>query len=134
FFALRGDTGARIGLSVLAVPLAVSAAATGGFVTFMVVAAVVLLWVQPSRNWFAGRPPVEVPSLPGLGRSSNASDGGADVPPRGPADGDASQPYGHPYGSGEAGASPGGTRLSGGGSPEARAVEGYGTRPTWQTP
>lgn len=134
FFALRGDTGARIGLSVLAVPLALSAAATGGFMTFMVVAAIVLLWVQPSRNWFAGLPPVEVPPLPGLGRNTTpdgGSQGGPDVPPRGPAAGgdpsaDTGNPYGPAYGSGAG--------LTGGGSPEARAVEGFGTRATWEAP
>ena len=86
WFALRRDRGARIGLTVLAVPLAFSTVLTGGFVSFMVVASVVLLWVQPSRNWFAGLPPVTPPvSLrdqpPVLDRHKSAEQGTPPAPP-----------------------------------------------------
>lgn len=63
WFALRRDRGARIGLSVLAAPLLLASTVTGGFVTVMVVASIILLWGQPSRNWFAGLPPLEAPKL-----------------------------------------------------------------------
>ena len=56
WFVLRRHHGARIGVTVLAVPLFFSGAVTGGFVSSMVAAAAVLLWLQPSRDWFAGRP------------------------------------------------------------------------------
>ncbi|MFC6153021.1 hypothetical protein [Nocardioides yefusunii] len=62
FFVLRRDRGARVGLTVLAVPLLLSGLLTGGFVALMVIAAIVLLWLQPSKNWFAGLPPIEPPA------------------------------------------------------------------------
>lgn len=55
-FALRRDRHARLGLTVLAVPLFVSGLALGGFMTSLVAAAAALLWLSPSREWFAGRP------------------------------------------------------------------------------
>lgn len=62
FFVLRRDRGARVALSVLAVPLLISGLFTGGFVSMMVIAAIAMLWLQPSRNWFDGLPPVEPPA------------------------------------------------------------------------
>ena len=56
WFVLRRHHGARIAVTVLAVPLFLSGAATGGFVSSMVAAAAVLLWLQPSRDWFNGIP------------------------------------------------------------------------------
>lgn len=121
FFALRRDKGARIGLSVLAVPLALSAAATGGFMTFMVVAGVLLLWLQPARNWFNGLPPVEMPSLRSGASTPSAQPSAPSASDR--PDAPAPTPYGSPYGA--AGAT---------GSPDARAVDGFGVQPTWQAP
>lgn len=69
WFALRRDRGARIGLTVLAVPLLFCNVLLGGFVAMMVIAGVALMWLQPSRNWFAGLPPIEPPAPPaGLSR------------------------------------------------------------------
>ena len=56
WFVLRRHHGARIAVTVLAVPLFFSGAVTGGFVSSMVAAAAVLLWLQPSRDWFNGKP------------------------------------------------------------------------------
>lgn len=53
---LRRHRGARIGLTVLAVPLFVSGLVAGGFLSSIVAAAVMMLWLEPSRDWFAGRP------------------------------------------------------------------------------
>lgn len=58
WYVLRRHHGARIGMTVLAVPLFFSGAVTGGFVSSMVAAAAVLLWLQPSRDWFDGKPMV----------------------------------------------------------------------------
>lgn len=54
---LRRSRGARVGLSVLALPLFLSGTATGGLVSALVVAAIVSLWLQPARAWFDGREP-----------------------------------------------------------------------------
>lgn len=56
FHALRGDTRARLGLSVLAVPIFLGGLATGGFLTSLVAAGTALLWVGPSALWFRGEP------------------------------------------------------------------------------
>jgi hypothetical protein len=55
--ALQGSRGARLGLTVLAVPLFLAGAVTGRFVSFGVAAAVVTLWLGPARAWFDGRDP-----------------------------------------------------------------------------
>jgi hypothetical protein len=63
FWVLQGSEGARLALAILAVPLLVTGLATGGIVSSLVVAAAVMLWVQPARNWFEGRPPPTLPAL-----------------------------------------------------------------------
>ncbi|WP_157571002.1 hypothetical protein [Nocardioides insulae] len=52
---------ARIALTVLAVPLFVGGMSGGGFFVGLVAAGVLLLWLQPSRDWFDGtyRPAAE---------------------------------------------------------------------------
>jgi hypothetical protein len=62
FYVLQRSRSARLGLAVLALPLFVSGMAVGGFLSALVVAAIVMLWLQPSRDWFDGvvrRPAVE---------------------------------------------------------------------------
>ncbi|MGZ5399727.1 MAG: hypothetical protein ACXWDL_01150 [Nocardioides sp.] len=56
FSAMKGDTRARLGLSVLAVPIFLGGLATGGFLTSLVAAGTALLWVGPSALWFRGEP------------------------------------------------------------------------------
>ena len=51
---LQRSRTARVGLSVLAVPLFVCGLVTGGFVAAVVVAAVATLWLRPARLWFDG--------------------------------------------------------------------------------
>lgn len=55
-FALRRHKGAHIGLAVAALPMLLlgSAISSGGFSAVIVSAASVMLWLQPSRDWFAG--------------------------------------------------------------------------------
>lgn len=52
---LRRNRAARVALAVLAVPLFLSGMVTGGFLSSVVAASSVMLWLQPSRDWFAGR-------------------------------------------------------------------------------
>lgn len=56
YHVLRRNRGARIGLTVLAVPLFLSGLVAGGFLSSVVAASALMLWLQPSRDWFAGRP------------------------------------------------------------------------------
>ena len=63
FHAMRGGTRARIGLSVLAVPIFIGGLATGGFLTSLVAAGTALMWVGPSALWFRGEPIPEPASL-----------------------------------------------------------------------
>jgi len=55
FYALRRSNSARVALSVLAPVILVGGFATGGFFAPMVVAGIVMLWLRPTRDWFAGR-------------------------------------------------------------------------------
>lgn len=57
FYVLQRSRSARLGLSVLAVPLFLTGLATGGFLSSVVAAAVVVLWMEPTRAWFRGDPP-----------------------------------------------------------------------------
>lgn len=53
---LQRSRASRVWLSVLAVPLFVTGAFTGGFMGALVAAAIMMLWLQPARAWFAGKP------------------------------------------------------------------------------
>ncbi len=60
FFVLQRHRGARVALSVLAVPILFTGLLTGGLIGALVAAATVMLWSGPARDWFAGRPVREV--------------------------------------------------------------------------
>jgi hypothetical protein len=60
FFVLQRNRGARIVLSILAVPILLTGFLTGGLIGALVVAATGMLWSGPARDWFAGRPVREV--------------------------------------------------------------------------
>lgn len=64
FHALRGSTGARLGLSILAVPIFIGGLAVGGILTALVAAGAALMWSGPSAYWFRGEPVPEVPTRP----------------------------------------------------------------------
>jgi hypothetical protein len=49
---LQRSRSARLGLTVLAVPLFVTGLATGGFLSSAVAASVATLWLRPARLWF----------------------------------------------------------------------------------
>lgn len=64
--ALQGSRSGRVALSVLAVPTFVTGLVAGGFMSSLVVVATALLWLSPSREWFAGKP-IPEPVAPGGG-------------------------------------------------------------------
>jgi hypothetical protein len=68
-YVLNRSHSARLALSVLAVPLVVSGLAAGGVFAPVVAVSVVMLWLQPSRDWFDGiaprpQPTAERPAAP----------------------------------------------------------------------
>lgn len=54
--ALQRSRRARLALSVLAVPIFVTGLVAGGFMSSLVAVATAMLWLSPSREWFAGLP------------------------------------------------------------------------------
>lgn len=56
YHALQRSHRARVGLTLLAAPIFLGGLATGGFLTSLVAAASVLLWIGPSGAWFRGEP------------------------------------------------------------------------------
>lgn len=78
WYVLRGHNGARIGLTVVALPLFVAGMFANQITASLVAVSAVILWGRPARDWFAGRPVRQVPAL----RQS--------PPPTGPS---AHQPY-----------------------------------------
>jgi hypothetical protein len=57
YHVLKRNRGARIGLTVLAVPLFISGFVIGGFLSSLVAVSAVLLWLAPARDWFNGVAP-----------------------------------------------------------------------------
>ena len=55
-YALQGSRSARLALSILAVPILLTAPLTGGLMAALVAAATMMLWSGPARDWYAGRP------------------------------------------------------------------------------
>ena len=105
---LRRSRSARLGLTILAVPLFLSGLVTGGFLASVVLASTAMLWLAPSRHWFAGTtpptvdeprgdaprswPPPYSPQQPSQTPSGQAQDPPrADVPPLPPPGPSASQ-------------------------------------------
>ncbi|MEP9363355.1 hypothetical protein ABLE68_10345 [Nocardioides sp. CN2-186] len=85
---LRRSKSARLALTVLAAPLFVTGMVTGGFVSSLVAASAVMLWLQPARDWFRdgtmpaprpARPAVAAPAR-GLSTSSTVGFGSTTVP------------------------------------------------------
>ena len=60
-YVLKPNQGARLALSILAVPILLTAPLTGGITGALVVVAILMLWTGPARDWFAGRPIRELP-------------------------------------------------------------------------
>lgn len=62
-YALQRHRAARVALTVLAVPILLTAPLTGGLIGALVAAASLALWSGQARDWFAGRPIREVGPL-----------------------------------------------------------------------
>jgi hypothetical protein len=79
--ALQRSRSSLIALSVVAVPLFLAGSASGGAFPTLVAVAVAMLWLQPSRDWFAGREP-RPPATPVPPRSPTLPPGqpGAQAP------------------------------------------------------
>lgn len=71
-FVLQRNHGARIGLTVAAVPIVLTAPLSGNFLGMFIAAGTTILWTRPARDWFAGRQPERrevpppMPALPPL--------------------------------------------------------------------
>jgi hypothetical protein len=64
---LKRSRGARIGLTVVAVPLFLTGLFAGAFLSSMVAVSAALLWTKPSRDWFNGiaaQPSPRAPAAP----------------------------------------------------------------------
>ncbi|MEO6509784.1 MAG: hypothetical protein ABIO16_02250 [Nocardioides sp.] len=55
YHVLKRNRGARVGLAVLAVPLFLTGATSGGFLATFVAVSIAMLWLPPAREWFTGR-------------------------------------------------------------------------------
>ncbi|MGO4258750.1 hypothetical protein AB4Y76_20120, partial [Marmoricola sp. RAF53] len=55
-FVLQRHRAARIGLTVAAVPVVLTAPVAGSLPAMVIGAGAALLWSRPARDWFAGRP------------------------------------------------------------------------------
>ncbi|MEZ0581346.1 hypothetical protein [Nocardioides sp. MH1] len=73
FQALQRSTSARLALTLISPLVVVGGFATAGFFAPMVAAGIVMLWLQPSRDWFAGRVWVPRATTPGRGSGSASS-------------------------------------------------------------
>ena len=85
-YVLKPNRGARLALSILAVPILLTAPLTGGITGALVVVAILMLWTGPARDWFAGRPVRELPARGKPDKPANQGTvGDHDAPGRGPA-------------------------------------------------
>jgi hypothetical protein len=62
YHVLKRNRGARIGLTVLAVPLFIAGFVIGGFLSSLVAVSAVMLWLAPARDWFNGVAPAPRPA------------------------------------------------------------------------
>ncbi|HET8961510.1 hypothetical protein [Nocardioides sp.] len=101
FHVLRRHRGARLGVTVVAVPLFFTGMVTGGFLSSLVAASALLLWLAPARDWFdgvparpsseparAGWPPEQAPPSP-----EQAPPSGSAAPPPGQVGAPAPRPH-----------------------------------------
>ncbi len=108
---LQRHRGARLALTVLAVPLLLSGFVVGGFMSTIVAVAALMLWTPPARDWFDGRQRERATALTG-GTPPARPDAPAVPPAAPPTPVDQTEP---PAESPE--------------PPEPRAVSGFGTPP-----
>ncbi len=80
-FVLQRHRGARLGLSIVAVPMLVTSPLVGGFLGAVVAVSTLMLWTGPAGDWFAGRPIREPARAP---RPDPAKRTSLDAPPSPP--------------------------------------------------
>lgn len=79
---LQRSRGARLALSLLAVPLFLTGLLSGGVPAAVVTAAIVMLWFQPARDWFDGvSRPAPAPAAAPPPRAAGDHDALRDLPP-----------------------------------------------------
>lgn len=61
-FVLQRNNGARIGFTVAAVAIMLTAPVSGGFLPVLIAFAAIMLWTKPARAWFAGAPESAAPA------------------------------------------------------------------------
>ena len=54
YHVLKRSKGARLALTIVAVPLFFTGMVVGGFLSSLVAASALVLWLEPSRDWFNG--------------------------------------------------------------------------------
>ena len=91
WWVLQGSKQARLALAILAGPLVLTGVVTGGLVSALVAASAVMLWLQPARNWFEGKPPPEPATPPAAAEAPTAFQQPAPPPSAPP-------PYPQPFG------------------------------------
>lgn len=74
-YVIQRHHGARIGFSIAAALLLLTAPLSGGVMAMLVAFAATMLWGQPARDWFAGREPAPAAA------SSRAGDGDSGAQP-----------------------------------------------------
>jgi hypothetical protein len=55
-YVLQRNRAARVGYTIAAVAIVLTAPAVGGFLPILIAFSAVMLWTRPARDWFAGRP------------------------------------------------------------------------------
>ncbi len=61
-YVLRRNNAARVGFTVAAAAILLTAPAAGSFLPILIAVAASMLWTRPARDWFAGRAPAAVPA------------------------------------------------------------------------
>jgi hypothetical protein len=93
FHVLRRNRSARLGVTVVAIPLFFTGMVAGGFLSSVVAASALLLWLEPSRNWFDGVPPPRTPEHAAAAQQPPAQTPSSPPPP--PAQAPATAPGPH---------------------------------------
>ena len=133
-YAVQGSKAARLALSILAVPILLTAPLTGGLVGALVAAAIAMLWSGQARDWFDGRPVREAGAAGASGSPTSTGQnpwGQAPRPGARPEARPGARPGEQPH---DRATTPGGSAADGGGSPAAPAATSLTTAGTSTEP
>ena len=95
-YVLQRHRGARVGLTVAAAAIILSAPAAGGFFAVMVAFAAIVLWTKPARDWFNGIPAAQTGSSEAGSSAGSASGTFAAQQPRSRLEGNVVSSENHP--------------------------------------